>query len=381
MDKYAEDGVNIGLGDRFSRLMKEICSSTFEISPFVKVHDFSANNFRGPRGYRFVNLPEGFWETGSADGTGTKTVIVAASGNLLTSSSGLLAMTAMDITRYGGLPLVLFNILDASSLGEDVNSVSYKMFCDAAKGLGELARKHQYVVLDGETAELGVCVGSDNPRAKVKFNWAGVMMGVYHDNKMILGNTLRKGQVVIVFRDNFRDNGMSSVRKALSIGHGYEWYKNPEAVGDIIAAASPSVQYDRMLNEAHGWMNGENNFEPLVDIHLISHLSGGAFKSKLGEDMLKPQGLSVVLDDLFDPSEIMVKCKEWRGMSAEEAYTTWNCGQGALAVVDTCDVDTMLSLAKKHEIEAKVAGVITEKRTSTVSIKSKFDNEWIHYLL
>jgi phosphoribosylaminoimidazole (AIR) synthetase len=305
---YAQDGVNIDVGDELSREAARMCRSTYNVSPFVEVCDLSQGNFRGPRGYRLKNLPYGCLETGSADGTGTKTMLFAASGSLKDSPSGLIAMTAMDITRYGGLPLGLFNILDVSSLGNHLQSKSYKMFREAIVSLGKLARKHQYVVLDGEIAELGTSVGSDDVNSPAKFNWAGVMIGVYHKEKMILGNTLEAGQIIIVFREYFRDNGISSVRKALAMHYGSEWYKEKSAMDDIRACATPSVQYDRMFNYAHGWFNGLN-FMPLVPMHLIVHLSGGAFRSKLGEDMLAPQGLRAVLPDLFKPPEIMQKCK------------------------------------------------------------------------
>jgi phosphoribosylaminoimidazole (AIR) synthetase len=380
-NKYAEDGVNIDVGDELSREAAKMCRSTYDVSPFIEMKDFSQGNFRGPRGYRLKNLPKGCWETGSADGTGTKTMLFAASGSLLGSPSGLIAMTAMDITRYGGLPLGLFNILDVSSLGKHLQTQTYKMFKDAIYSLGELAKKHQYVVFDGEIAELGVGVGSDDPSALAKFNWGGVMTGVYHEEKMILGNTLRPGQVIVVFRDCFRDNGISSVRKALNMQYGLNWFNNPDALSDIEACATPSAQYDRMFNRAHGWFSGPH-FMPMINLHLIVHLSGGAFKSKLGEDMLAPQGLSAVLPDLFEPPEIMQKCKKWRDMSDEEAYTTWNGGQGALAVVDETDVAKMLSLAKEYEVEAKVAGTIVkeEKSGKRVSIKSQFSGgSWIYY--
>ncbi len=379
--KYAQDGVNIDVGDALSREAAKMCRSTYDVSPFVEVQDFSQGNFRGPRGYRLKNLPKGCWETGSADGTGTKTMLFAAGGSLISSSSGLIAMTAMDITRYGGLPIGLFNILDVSSLGNDLQSESYLMFKDAIEGLGRLALAHQYVVFDGEIAELGVGVGSDNPNAKAKFNWGGVMMGVYHAEKMILGNTLKPGQVIIVFKDCFRDNGISSARKAIFMKYGTNWFDNPDAFLDIQACATPSAQYDRMFNYAHGWFNGPS-FMPLVPIHLIVHLSGGAFKSKLGEDMLAPQGLSAVLPDLFEPPEIMQKCKDWRGMSDAEAYTTWNGGQGALSVVDEEYVDLMLQFAQGYGVEAKVAGTIEKekKNGSRVAIKSKFPGGgWVYY--
>jgi len=198
---------------------------------------------------------------------------------------------------------------------------------------------------------------------------------------MILGNTLKPGQVIIVFKDCFRDIGISSVRKALAMKYGPQWYSSSDAFLDIKACATPSAQYDRMFNYAHGWYNGPS-FMPLVLMHLIVHLSGGAFKSKLGEDMLAPQGLRAVLPDLFEPPKIMQKCKEWRGMSDAEAYTTWNGGQGALTVVDEQYVDLMLQFAQIHGVGAKIAGTIEKEKKggSRVSIKSQFPRgDWIHY--
>ena len=121
---------------------------------------------------------------------------------------------------------------------------------------------------------------------------------------------------------------------------------------------------------------------PLVPMHLIVHLSGGAFKSKLGEDMLAPQGLSAVLPDLFEPPEIMKKCKDWRGMNDVEVYTTLNGGQGALSVVDEEYVDLMLQFAHNHGVEAKAAGTIEKEKKSgsRVAIKSQFPGgDWIYY--
>jgi phosphoribosylformylglycinamidine cyclo-ligase len=206
------------------------------------------------------------------------------------------------------------------------------------------------------------------------------MIGVYHKDKMILGNNLKAGQKAIVFRDVLRDNGTSTVRKALKMNFGKEWFSNPDAQEIIEQCATPSVLYDKMFNEMNGWYNGPE-FEKQVNIHLIAHLSGGAFKSKLGEDLLEPQGLSAVLPDLFEPAPILQKIKQWRGMNDEEAYATFNCGQGALAVVDDCDVDAVLQRASFHKIEAKVAGEIIQgtKSSPNVSIKSQFPGgDWIH---
>lgn len=371
--KYAQDGVNISTGDAFSSFCGEICKSTYKNSRFVKVIDLSRGNFRGPRGFKLKGLPDEYLLTMVVDGVGTKVIPIVASGKLKTAASNVIAMTSMDITRYGGLPLVFMNIFDIRSLGE-FDSETYQMCQDAMLGLQLLANENDYVLLGGETAELGVCVGSDNSNAKLAFNWGGTMLGVYHPDKMIYGDTLKPGQIIIALRDDFRSNGISSVRKALKIRYGEDWFDNPEAMNDIIAASTPSTQYDRLLNYAHGWItdNDKVSINPLIPMHLIVHLSGGAFESKLGSDMLRPQNLSAELFDLFTPPEIMLKCAQWRGLSDEECYSIWNGGQGAIVVVDREDVQKFLNLAIKFNVEAKVAGRIVGKNDHDVVIKSKF---------
>ena len=379
-DKYAQDGVNINTGDAFSSFCGDICKSTYGNSPFVEVNDLSRGNFRGPRGINLKELPAGCMLTMVTDGVGTKVVPIVASGRLETAASNVIAMTAMDITRYGGLPLVFMNIFDVRSLG-DFDSETYRMCQDAMLGLQTLANENNYVLLGGETAELGVCVGSDDPNTKLAFNWGGTMLGVYHPDKMIYGDTLKPGQIIIALRDDFRSNGISSVRKALKIRYGENWFNNPAALTDIIAASTPSAQYDRLLNYAHGWITDNSGVlkEPLIPMHLIVHLSGGAFESKLGKDMLAPQGLSAELSDLFEPPEIMLKCATWRELSDEECYRTWNGGQGAIVVVEEENVQRFIDLATRFGVEAKTVGRITEKKDYTVAIKSKFYSEKIIY--
>jgi phosphoribosylaminoimidazole (AIR) synthetase len=378
-NKYAADGVNIALGDDFSSFCATICRNTYRLSPFVEVADLSAGNFRGPRGFRLKNLPDGCLNTLAPDGVGTKVIPIVASGKLETAASNVIAMTAMDITRYGGLPLVFTNIYDVASLGAP-GSETYQLCREVMQGLANIARKENYVVFNGETAELGSCVGSDDPDARLKFNWAGVMYGVYHPKKMILGNTLEPGQVIIALRDDFRSNGISSVRKAFAIKYGVDWYRNPEAMPDIIAAASPSVQYDRLLNHLHGWTKTDGNqLVPHINMHLIVHLSGGSFASKLGRDMLEPHNLSAELDNLYDPPKIMRDCAMWRWMPDEECYQAWNGGQGALVVVDLKDVDVFMSNAMAFDVAARVVGKIIPRQSYTVKIKSKFNDVTITY--
>lgn len=375
---YASDGVDVAEEASFSSYAGQMCRESYTNSKFVEVHDLSNGSFRGPRPVTFKNLPDGFLIESSADGLGTKGILIDAAGMHETAGYDLLAMTATDITRYGGLPLVLINILDLVTVGTGGDEIS-NTYKKLITGLGKAAQESGVVVLKGETAQMGACIDSEITNSPTRFNWGATITGVYHPDKMVTGETLAKGQVVIALKEQgFRCNGISSVRKALRMQYGPEWWKNPEAMSDIRAAATPSLLYDVFINTIHGWYAPD--FQPEITLHAIVHLSGGGIKEKFGSDLLKPRGLGAELNNLCDPAPIMKKCAEWRGIGADEFYEAWNGGQGMLLVVDAKDADRCVSRAKDFNIEAQVCGEITEDGSSnTLTIHSNLFNTVVTY--
>jgi phosphoribosylaminoimidazole (AIR) synthetase len=375
--KYAQDGVNVAEGDSFSKFAGNLCRQTYGNSPYIEVRDFSRGHFRGPRGFRLKNLPEDCWLDAAPDGDGTKVVLVDAAGDYEDAANGWVAMTCGDITRWGGIPLVLVNNLDASTigkLGEPVNEAFRTMM----RSLKRVADEQHFVMYKGETAELGTCVGSENKTALAKYLWAGVAIGAYNPKTIITGDQVKEGMAVIALREyGFRNNGISSVRKAIALAYGLDCYANPEAQEAIRQAATPAVLYDDFLTTMNGWYM--KDFKPIVPMYLIVHVTGGAIKSKFAEDILFPRGLSAHLDNLWEPADIMRQCAKWRGMSDEECYEVWNGGQGALVVIEEKDIVNFLGQAKRYGIEARVAGRITKEASPSVTIDSKFSGDTIRF--
>jgi phosphoribosylformylglycinamidine cyclo-ligase len=373
---YAADGVNVAEEATFSSYAGSICKGSYGNSPFVKVHDLSHGHFRGPRPVTFQNLPPEYIIESSADGLGTKGILIDAAGIHETAGYDLVAMTATDITRYGGLPLVLINILDLVSVGKegDEANATYKKLLT---GLGAAAKASNVVVLKGETAQMSVCIGSEIKDSPTRFNWGATMTGVYMKEKMVTGDTLAAGQKVIALKEQgFRCNGISSVRKAFAMHYGPEWWKNADAQADMKAAAAPSLLYDVFVNTLHGWYAPD--FKAEMPLHAIVHLSGGGIIEKFGKDLLVARGLGAVLDTLCDPAPIMKKCAEWRGIHGEEFYETWNAGQGMLLVVDEKDADRCVARAKDFHIEAQVCGeIVSPQGGNTLTIVSKLFNTTI----
>ncbi|MDQ5954236.1 MAG: Phosphoribosylformylglycinamidine cyclo-ligase [Patescibacteria group bacterium] len=371
MKADAKDGVNIEEESSFSSFAGSICKASYENSPFVEVHDLSGGNFRGPRPFTIKNLPKDCMIEASTDGIGTKGIIIDAAKTHHLAAYDIIAMTASDITRFGGVPLVFINVFDTSSVGNTGDEVR-QAYKSAIEGMGKVVKEARIVALKGETAQMGVAIGSEITDSKTKLNWSGTMIGAYHKDKMITGDTLNAGQVIIALKENgFRCNGISSVRSALREKFGERWFENENAKESIMQAATPSVLYDTFVNTIHGWFNSDLKAE--LTIHAVVHLSGGAFKEKLAKDILFPRGLSADISDLWEPPQIMRNCGEWRNLTDEEFYEVWNGGQGMLLVVNKEDADLCIKRASDFSIQAKIIGTITKEVSPQISINSKFN--------
>lgn len=375
MSKEKIDPVNLSLGDKFSAYAGKLTRTTHNNSPYVSVdHEFDSG-FRSETPFEILHPFQGCKLVVAPDGIGTKVILIDACFGYRNAARDLIAMTAGDITRYGGLPLVFSNVLDVSTLGEDDTSQTFQAAQGLVSGLVETANKVKFACIKGETAELSVCVSNPNPESTLKFNWAGFMIGIVHRDKIITGNSLARGQVVMALREyGFRSNGISAVRGALQKIFGKDWYTASNALEYISQAAVPSTIYDDFLTTLNGWYNSAGGFEPIVKIHLISHLSGGSFKAKFFEDVLKKKGFSADLTNLWEPADIVQKCADWGSFTAEQLYEKWSCGQGALVVIDEANVDVFVEQAKQFGIEAKLSGYITQRddKQSQLRIISQF---------
>jgi len=380
-DVYAKDGVNVEEGDSFSSYAGKACRRTYNNSRFIRIHEFEDDHFRGSRAIEFVTdqMPERFFLDGAPDGNGTKTGLTTEALLHKVAGHDLIAMCNMDLIRAGGQPIFALDVLDVSTLGKTGNETNKRMR-ELIDGLEDAAHKTGIVLYKGETAELGAYVGSDNPDAITKFNWAGCVMGLVDPNRRITGDRLVPGQVVYALKEKgFRSNGLSSVRAALVRKFGAKWWLAQEAKRHIIAAAHPSLLYDRFFLALNGWDDLE--FSPLVRCALIVHVTGGGIRDKFGEDILFRRGLSAVLNDLWEPPEIMRLCKAWRGseFTDKQCYGAWNGGQGALAVIDGADAPQFMSVASQHGIDARRCGIITKESVPTLTIHSKFSDEVFQY--
>ena len=312
------------------------------------------DDFAGLKVFNIGGLPAGSVASMCLDGAGTKVEIPCRVGRYSTIAYDLFAMLTDDAVIRGGEPIVVGTVLDITSLGSDDKHLP--TIRSLATGYVRAAKEAGVAVINGEIAQMGAMISGygDFP-----FNWSGACLWVAKRERLISGKDIKPGMPVVVFYEQgFRCNGLSLVRKTFEESHGPEWHdwifpwSRDVSLGE--AVLQPSTIYTRLMVNLHGGFSGE----PKCRIVGAAHITGGGLPEKLAR-MLRPSGCGVWIEDLFEPSKIVMFCQYVGAISDEDAYRAWNMGQG-MAIV-TPDPAIVLEEAKKYGIKAKIAGMVTKE--------------------
>jgi len=366
MTVYSDAGVNIDLGDEASKILYEASKLTWENrkGKFGEVLEFFGN-FSGTRAVRVSGLPADALTNLGFDGIGSKVLIAQIMGMHDTVAYDLFAMVCDDAVVRGAEPVLLGSILDVNSLGK--NGKSYIEFVkQLAVGYVKAAREAGVAVVNGEVAELGASVTG---YGDFNYNWGAGVAWFARESRLLKGNEIKEGDSIIALRENgFRSNGLSLVIKVMENAHGSNWHNvlfetqiahSSNTFGNLVL--TPSRIYTKAVVEMFGGFLGE----PKAEIHGVVHVTGGGIPGKLAR-ALRPSGLGAYLDKLFYPPEIMKHVQSIGNVSDEEAYKTWNMGNGMLIITPT--PNDVLSIASSYNIGAQVAGFVV--RDPLIKIKS-----------
>ncbi|MFT7183997.1 MAG: phosphoribosylformylglycinamidine cyclo-ligase [Oceanicoccus sp.] len=336
MTTYSEAGVNIEDGDACSRIAYEAAKATFAGrhgmigAPAILEGGFSGALDMGD-----------FFLVQNDDGVGSKSMIASAIGKYDTLGLDLVAMVADDAICVGAEVISLSNTVD-------IQKVNAEQIEAMMAGLKAACLEQKIVVPGGEIAEL--------PDQVNGFVWNSTAMGIVEKDKLIDGNKVKEGDLIIGLRSaGFRSNGFTLVRHILSKAYGKDWanedYGDGRTWGEILL--TPSVIYHRGLLKLLG---AYGEARP-VDVHGLVHVTGGGIHGN-AERIVKG-GLKAEFTDLWEAHEPMKKLMELGGVAEEEAYKTWNMGTGMLIVLAEADVDA--AMAKLTDFEAKVVGKVVSE--------------------
>ncbi|XP_030058020.1 trifunctional purine biosynthetic protein adenosine-3 [Microcaecilia unicolor] len=343
---YKDSGVDIQAGNVLVQKIKPLAAATArpgcnaELGGFAGVFDLKAAGYTDPV------LVSG------TDGVGTKLKIAQMCGKHDTVGQDLVAMCVNDILAQGAEPLFFLDYFACGRLDVDVAEA-------VVTGIAEACKIAGCALLGGETAEMP---GMYSPG---EYDLAGFAVGAVERGHMLPQlERIRDGDVVIgIASSGLHSNGFSLVRKILE--------------KSSLTYSSPSPE----SGEHHTW--GELLLTPTKiysktllavlrsgHVKAYAHITGGGLLENIPRVL--PECLAVSLDArCWKIPKIFSWLQEEGALSAEEMARTFNCGIGAILVVEKEKAEQILRTVQKHEEARLIGTVVPQQKDSQTRVEIK----------
>ena len=298
---YLNSGVDIKKADELTNIIADVAGKK-NIGSFAGLYEHK--------------ILDEYCFAACCDGIGTKIIPLIEKSYTKTIANDLFAMNINDLICCGAEPLFFLDYIAAYSLNKDVLS-------NFILELNKILKKHNCVLLGGETSELG------NLILKKYFDVAGFLLGIVKKENIITKYNVDRGDIIIGLRSNgVHANGFSLIRKLYSDNMLDENYF-------IESLAPVRIYYDIVM---------KLNKNKLINS--CANITGGGIFGNLKRAI--PEDLMVELDYNKIPKiEIFEKIKTL--VNEDEAFKTFNMGVGFCLVVSPSKVKKVLEISKDYK--------------------------------
>ena len=326
---YRDAGVNIDAGNEFVEKIKTSVASTNRPGVLGSLGGFGGL-FELPEGYKQPVLVSG------TDGVGTKLKLAIDLNKHDTIGIDLVAMCVNDILVLGAEPLYF---LDYYATGE----LNTEIAASVVEGIAEGCRQSNAALIGGETAEM------PGMYAKGDYDLAGFCVGVVEKQKIIDGTKVKAGDAMIAIASSGpHSNGYSLVRKIIEVSGAdinASFGEQQQTLGDALLA--PTKIYVKTIHR----------LLEKFDIHAMAHITGGGLLENIPR-VLPEDAQAIVDTSSWQLPEVFQWLQDNGNVEITEMYRTFNCGVGMVLIVDTDDVDAMVSMLNQNGDNAWLLGTV-----------------------
>lgn len=271
------------------------------------------------------------------DGVGTKVLIAQLMDRFDTVGIDCVAMNVNDIICVGAEPIAFLDYIAVKRFDEElINSV--------AKGLVTGANEASVAIVGGETAVMPDVIEGKGDKA---FDLAGMVLGVVSKSRIITGDKIREGDVVIgVESSGIHSNGLSLARKVLLEKH---------RVTEKIPGIENRSIGEELLEPTRIYV------KPVLDllksdvkVSGLAHITGGAF-SKMTR-LIRDRDIGFQLNNMPSTPPLFELIQREGDISEHEMYRTFNMGIGFCVVAPSSEVNAVEKTFRKHEMRTHVIG-------------------------
>ena len=334
-ESYAAAGVDVTAGYEAVKRIKPMVESTYIPGVMGTLGGFGGMFAPDMAGMKKPVLVSG------TDGVGTKLKIAFLMNKHDTVGIDCVAMCVNDIICGGASPMFF---LDYIACGKN----DPERIAQIVTGITEGCRQSECALVGGETAEMPGFYPVD------EYDLAGFSVGIVDEEKIIDGKKLAEGDVLIgLASTGVHSNGFSLVRKVFDVEN--TDLKAPMAELDGKSLGETLLAPTRIYVKAVKALLKEG-----VDIHAISHITGGGFYENVPRMMTEGLTAQIQLDS-FPRLPIFNLIQAKGNIPDRDMYNTFNMGIGMILALPANQAAQALEVLKSagetaYQIGKVVAG-------------------------
>jgi phosphoribosylformylglycinamidine cyclo-ligase len=303
---YADAGVDITSAERSKQRIKMLARKTFNRQVLSEI-----GGFGGLFALDLEKFPNPVLVS-SCDGVGTKLKVAFELGIHHTVGQDLVNHCVNDIAVQGATPLFFLDYLATGKLDNSIIET-------VVQGISEACRANGCALIGGETAQM------PGFYADGEYDLAGTIIGAVNRDKIITGDTIEVGDVLVGLPSNgLHTNGYSLARKLL-----FE-----------VAKYSPDHYVNELKDKAGAALMRTHRsylaiIKKLTGAEVVSgmaHITGGGITENLPR--ILPKGMGALVDLASWPVPPLFEHLQALGnVEQDEMLRTFNMGIGLIAVV------------------------------------------------
>lgn len=330
---YEEAGVNLEAGYESVRRIKSHVARTK-----VKGAIDSIGAFGGMFDLSMLNMKEPVLVSGT-DGVGTKLMVAFELDKHDTIGIDAVAMCVNDVLVQGAAPIFF---LDYLAVGKNYPEKIEQL----VKGVADGCVLSECALIGGETAEMPDMYSEDH------YDIAGFCVGAVDKCNLIDGSKVKAGDVLVGLPSSgCHSNGFSLIRKILFKDNHLDMNEFMPELGKTLGEEilTPTKIYVKAIKHLFG----------KVDLHGMSHVTGGGFYENLPRMLHDGQGIEIDVN-AFPKKPIFELLQKLGNIDKEEMYNVFNMGVGFVCAVDASEVEKLQALLHEIGEESYVIGKVTE---------------------
>ena len=331
-ESYAAAGVDVTAGYEAVERIKPMVESTYIPGVLGTLGGFGGMFAPDMAGMKKPVLVSG------TDGVGTKLRLAQLMNKHDTIGIDCVAMCVNDIICGGATPLFFLDYI-ACGKNDPVR------IAEIVTGITEGCRQSECALVGGETAEHPGLMPDED------YDVAGFSVGIVDEEKIIDGKRLAEGDVLIgLASTGVHSNGFSLVRKVFDVEHADLTSPMEELGGKSLGETllTPTRIYVKAVKAL---------LKAGVDIHAISHITGGGFYENVPRMMTEGLTAQIKLDS-FPRLPIFDLIEKKGGIPTRDMYNTFNMGIGMILALPAQQAAQALEILKAAGEQAYQIGQV-----------------------